>query len=202
MVVEPTTHHIPRGKPMFELRLLDPNGYTVPGAIRTASYQSECKGIENALLANEAVEHAATSGVGYKARNYRVQTTPLPARPATVDDIVQRLTDTTYEWTALTALGWGMGPAQLNISDAVHKAQEQGLVTVKEHRGKTFVQIATYTLSYETPDGPQKRDALRHNQVNILGRVVKRFADRKEAWSIAVLDSTDQDVTDRFACFG
>jgi hypothetical protein len=186
---------------MFELRLVDPNGYTVPGAIRTTTNASECKTIERSLRAVQAVEHAATSGVGYDARNYRVQTVPITPRTATVDDVVQRLTDTTYEWTALDALGWGMGPAQLGIADAVRQAEEQGLVATRVHRGKTFVQIATYTLSYETADGPQKRDSLRYRQVCIVGRVVNSLADRDQAWNIAVLDRNGVDVTDRFDCF-
>jgi hypothetical protein len=128
---------------MFELRLLDPNGYSVPGAVRTATDASECKELKDALRAVEAVEHAATSGVGYDARQYRVQTVPITPRTATVDDVVQRLTDTTYEWTALDALRWGMGPAQLGIADAVRQAEEQGLVATRVHRGKTFVQIAS-----------------------------------------------------------
>ncbi|MFE3657250.1 hypothetical protein [Streptomyces sp. NPDC059165] len=63
-------------------------------------------------------------------------------RPATVDDIVRRLASTTYEWTAIAALGWGMGPAQLSITEAVTAAETAGFVTTTTRGGKTLVQLA------------------------------------------------------------
>lgn len=67
----------------------------------------------------------------------------LPSqRPATVDDIVKRLASREYEWTAVTALGWGMGPAQLDIDAAVNAAEAFGFVTTKIERGNRFVQLA------------------------------------------------------------
>lgn len=67
----------------------------------------------------------------------------VPAlRAATVEDIVKRLRSSEYEWTAVTALGWGMGPAQLGIDKAVKAAEQQGLVVVARHRGKQMIQLA------------------------------------------------------------
>ncbi|MFC8423970.1 hypothetical protein ACFUN7_24345 [Streptomyces sp. NPDC057236] len=77
------------------------------------------------------------------------QPTPThpPTRNATPHDIVNRLKATRglYEWTALTALGWGMGPAQDNITTAVHAAKQAGLVRTTTLRGKTMVQLAPRT---------------------------------------------------------
>jgi hypothetical protein len=63
-------------------------------------------------------------------------------RPATIDDIVQRLTNTTYQWTAINALGWGMGPAQDGITAAVTAAEKAGLVRTTLLRGKKMAQLA------------------------------------------------------------
>lgn len=65
-----------------------------------------------------------------------------PLRRATVADIVRRLTDTPYDETAITALGWGMGPAQHGITDAVDAAEAAGLVTTRISRGKRFARLA------------------------------------------------------------
>ncbi|MFE6354357.1 hypothetical protein ACFVOO_16165 [Streptomyces rochei] len=68
-------------------------------------------------------------------------------RTATPQDVVARLTDThgLYEWTAVTALGWGMGPAQLHIDEAVTAAEQAGLVRTTLLRGKRMVQLAPRT---------------------------------------------------------
>lgn len=73
-------------------------------------------------------------------------TTPAQ-RPATIDDIVRRLAGSTYEWTAIHALGWGMGPAQLDISKAVQAAEAAGFVTTATIRGKRSVQLARRIVS-------------------------------------------------------
>lgn len=82
-------------------------------------------------------------------------------RTATVADIVTRLTGTGYEETAISALGWGMGPAQYGITDAVTEAEAAGLVTVRTWRGKQFARIVTqpsvhvgpYTVTLVTTPG-------------------------------------------------
>lgn len=190
------------GHIVFELRLIDPNGYTVPDGIRIADYGYQIPGIKTQLLTEDAPRHAAMTGVGYDPRAYQVKESPAPLRAATVDDIVKRLTDTQYDWTAVDALGWGMGRAQLNIAEAVQEAEEEGRIVSEVHRGKKFVQIApTYTLAYDTKQGCQERTKLRARQVETIGRVVASLADRGKAWDIAVLDKNGQDVTDEFACF-
>lgn len=63
-------------------------------------------------------------------------------RPATVADIVDRLASSDYEWTAITALGWGMGPAQLDIEQAVNAAIAAGFVAETVRGGKRLVQLA------------------------------------------------------------
>jgi hypothetical protein len=73
---------------------------------------------------------------------------PTPTGPhtrtATAHDVVTRLKAAhgLYEWTAITALGWGMGPAQDNITSAVATAEQAGLVRTTTLRGKTMVQLA------------------------------------------------------------
>lgn len=187
---------------MFELRLVDPNGYSVPGGTRTADYGHQIPGIKTQLLNEDAPRHATMTGVGYNPADYTVKEGLAPQRAATVDDIVKRLTGTGYEWTAVDALGWGMGLAQLNISDVVREAEEEGRIVSEVHRGKKMVRLApTYTLAYDTDRGCQKRTELRARQVETIGRVVASLADRGEAWDIAVLDESGQDVTDEFACF-
>lgn len=62
-------------------------------------------------------------------------------RQATVDDIVKRLAGSTYEWTAIHALGWGMGPAQLDIAAAVDAAEAVGFITTTTRHGKRYVQL-------------------------------------------------------------
>jgi hypothetical protein len=63
-------------------------------------------------------------------------------RVATVADIVDRLASSDYEWTAVTALGWGMGPAQRGIEQAVAAATAAGFVTEAHRGGKRVVQLA------------------------------------------------------------
>ena len=187
---------------MFELRLVDPNGYTVPDGIRTADYGYQIPGIKNQLLTEDAPRHAAVTGVGYDPAAYTVKEGLAPLRAATVADIVKRLTDTSYDWTAVTALGWGMGLAQLNIDAAAQEAEDEGRIVSEVHRGKKMVRLApTYTLTYERADGRKDRTGLRARQVETIGRVVASLADRGEAWNIAVLGADGRDVTDDFTCF-
>jgi hypothetical protein len=56
---------------MTELRLVDPDGYTVPGTITTVSDGAADE--IRALLLEQATEHAAQwADFGYDARDYRV----------------------------------------------------------------------------------------------------------------------------------
>lgn len=71
-------------------------------------------------------------------------------RVATPADIVKRLQDSQYPLTAITALGWGMGPAQLGITDAVIEAEHQGLVVTSMHNGKQMVTLALQDDTEET----------------------------------------------------
>jgi hypothetical protein len=57
---------------------------------------------------------------------------------ATADDIVRRLTGTPYAMTAETGLGWGMGPAQLGIREAVDAAIADGRVRLVTTRDTTY----------------------------------------------------------------
>ena len=61
--------------------------------------------------------------------------------------------------------------------------------------------IPTYTLAFETKDGPQTRERRTDSQIETLGAVVNKQADRGEVWNIAVLDTDGTDITGRFACF-
>ena len=74
--------------------------------------------------------------------------TPEPLRSATIADIVRRLTAAAahYAETAVTALGWGMGPAQYGITEAVDAAEAAGLITTRTWRGKRFARIAEQPL--------------------------------------------------------
>lgn len=64
-------------------------------------------------------------------------------RAATVEDVVRRLTDHGgYEWTMIYAMGWGMGPAQLGIGEAVDAAVAAGLVESTMHNGKRALRRA------------------------------------------------------------
>jgi hypothetical protein len=59
---------------MTELRLIDPNGYTVPDTVITAS-EGTVADITAQLLTEVAPAHAAQwAEFGYDARNYRVDT--------------------------------------------------------------------------------------------------------------------------------
>lgn len=56
---------------MTELRLLDPDGYTVPGSVRTATADTDTT--IRAELADLAAEHAEQwADFGYRATAYRV----------------------------------------------------------------------------------------------------------------------------------
>lgn len=58
---------------MTELRLLDPDGYTVPGTITAVSDEATVPEISEHLLTTVAPVHAAEwADFGYDARNYRV----------------------------------------------------------------------------------------------------------------------------------
>ena len=125
-----------------------------------------------------------------------------PLRQAIPNDIVKSLTGSSCEWTAVTALGRNMGPAQLRIGQAVEKAARLGLIVTKIQRGTTFVQLASlYTLTFETEEGLQRRETQPARVIEAMGRIVSRLADRGEAWDIQVLDAAGDDVTSDFACF-
>ena len=63
---------------MFELRLIDPDGYTVPGTVHTnvpAANEAQVR----QLLLDVAERHAAEwADFGYHAADYRVQEFPEP----------------------------------------------------------------------------------------------------------------------------
>jgi len=123
-------------------------------------------------------------------------------RTATAADIIKRLTGSTYQSTAVDALGWGMGPAQLGIDAAVTDAEQLGYVVVSELRGKKMVALAPlFTLVYETKDGVKRREPSPARAIETVGRVVMRMADREAAWNIQVFDAQGHDVTFDFACF-
>jgi hypothetical protein len=66
-------------------------------------------------------------------------------RNATPNDIVKRLTGDPYRMTSElpSAIGWGMGDAQLNITSAVNEAIELGYVRVVEVRDRVrFIALA------------------------------------------------------------
>lgn len=76
MVVEPTTHHQPPslGGHMQEIRLVDPNGYTVPDTIHTVS-DGTADAVRQHLLDDIAPKDAAYwTGLGFTAdaRDYRI----------------------------------------------------------------------------------------------------------------------------------
>lgn len=59
----------------MQLRLVEPNGYSVPGGLRTATADTEPQARE--ALTRLAVEHAAQwADFGYDAREYRILTDP------------------------------------------------------------------------------------------------------------------------------
>jgi len=123
-------------------------------------------------------------------------------RAATAADVIKRLTGSIYLSTAVDALGWGMGDAQLCIDQAVVDAESTGYVIVSYLRGKKMVALAPlFTLVYETKDGVKHRDPAPARAVETVGRVVMRMADRKAAWNIQVFDAKGNDVTFDFACF-
>lgn len=74
---------------MLELRLIDPDGYTVPGAVHTVP-DDQASTVRAWLLAEVAVQNADEwnrFGAGYDARDYRVQSTgvSVPVLPAQLD---------------------------------------------------------------------------------------------------------------------
>jgi len=64
---------------MLELRLIDPNGYTVPTGVRTVEDSAQ-EATENELLTVDASRDAKqwADFPGYHPASYRVQATPLP----------------------------------------------------------------------------------------------------------------------------
>ncbi|MEU9014312.1 hypothetical protein AB0D12_31985 [Streptomyces sp. NPDC048479] len=69
---------------MQQIRLVDPNGYTVPGTVQSNVPDANADKVRDRLLHEVAPKHAADHDyAGYDARNYRVQ--PTPARPVSVD---------------------------------------------------------------------------------------------------------------------
>lgn len=75
---------------MFDVQLLDPNGYDVPGARIPIATLADKAAAAQALRIVEAPKHAAASGVGYDARWYTVTTRPtaLPTNPQELADHV------------------------------------------------------------------------------------------------------------------
>jgi hypothetical protein len=67
-------------------------------------------------------------------------TIDMTLRPATADDVIAKLKDDSpiYASTAETALGWGMGPAQINITAALDAAIATGRVRVVDTRDTTY----------------------------------------------------------------
>ncbi|MFC9891509.1 hypothetical protein [Streptomyces pilosus] len=73
---KPTTHPTPLEAPMPELRLLDPDGYTVPGTAQTVP-DAEVEAVRQQLLAEVAPKHAAQwADFRYRADAYRVHPDP------------------------------------------------------------------------------------------------------------------------------
>ncbi|MFE1767264.1 hypothetical protein ACFW81_23980 [Streptomyces angustmyceticus] len=68
---------------MFELRLIDPYGHTVPGTINTHVPAANAAEVEKRLLDVTAPKHAGRwdgiNGYRFHAADYRVQKTPEPA---------------------------------------------------------------------------------------------------------------------------
>lgn len=61
---------------MTELRLIDPEGYTVPGGVHVATPDTDQK--IRTELQELAVQHAAEwADFGYRSSLYRVQETPV-----------------------------------------------------------------------------------------------------------------------------
>jgi len=59
----------------MNLRLVEPNGYSVPGGVRTATSETEAQ--VRADLKALAAEHAAQwADFGYRASSYRILTDP------------------------------------------------------------------------------------------------------------------------------
>ncbi|MFJ9799895.1 hypothetical protein [Streptomyces sp. NPDC101145] len=151
-MAKPTTTHPTKAAHMLQVQLIDPNGYTVPTATRFVDYEVQVPAAANELLTIDAPQHAAQwADFGYDARSYTTRTRLAPQRAATIEDIVKRLTDTGYEWTAITALGWGMGNAQLGHTEAVAAAENAGLVRTKTEDAKTFVQLVEQPTAH-APD--------------------------------------------------
>lgn len=60
---------------MQELRLIDPDGYTVPGTVQSNVPDANAAKVRDHLLHDVAPAHAAEwAQFGYDARNYRVDT--------------------------------------------------------------------------------------------------------------------------------
>jgi hypothetical protein len=64
-------------------------------------------------------------------------------RAATVEDVIVRMRDGGYSLYAMSALGWGMGSAQLDIDKAVQAAITAGLIRTEQalHTHKTMLAL-------------------------------------------------------------
>jgi hypothetical protein len=80
-------------------------------------------------------------------------------RTATADDVVARLTGTPYATTAVPALGWGMGGAQLAIDDAVDAAIADGRVEVAAVRDTTYGRAVRFVRLRPTTKRPMHTEA-------------------------------------------
>lgn len=61
---------------MRTLRLIDPDGYTVPDGVRENIPDEQAEQVTNLLKTTVATEHAARWG--YTPPDYQVQDTPVP----------------------------------------------------------------------------------------------------------------------------
>ena len=77
---------------MYDVQLLDPNGYDVPGARLTITTLTDKPAATQALL-DEAPRHAAEAGVGYNPAWYTTATrpTPLPTTAHELADLIPGL---------------------------------------------------------------------------------------------------------------
>jgi hypothetical protein len=75
---------------MYDVQLLDPNGYDVPFARLPITTLDDKPAAIRTLLA-EAPRHAAEAGVGYDHRDYTTRTQPAPI-PTTPQELAPLLT--------------------------------------------------------------------------------------------------------------
>lgn len=65
---------------MTTLRLIDPDGYTVPDSLRENVPTTDLPAVREELLTTAASQHAAQwADFGYRAAAYQVVTDPAPA---------------------------------------------------------------------------------------------------------------------------